>query len=244
MYSYLLIRRGYFHVRVRVPSDLSVVLSSAELVKSLKTKDKKTANQGALFIRQRITKTFSLFRFGILTGEQVRDSIDKILGRKPNDTAAIVAIPQSGNYTKVDSCDVVHFSSLVDQFVSDKHQSWGVKTKMENEASFRLLLDVIGDVDLRMVDRRSTRELRDKLSRLPANIYKRFPKHTAAQVLEIVDSDTTILPMSITSINKHLSRFSSLLSHCVKEGQLLFNPAEGINIQCLPVRSLHSSLRV
>jgi hypothetical protein len=42
MSSYLLNRNGHYHVRIRIPSDLANILPAAELVKSLKTKDKRT----------------------------------------------------------------------------------------------------------------------------------------------------------------------------------------------------------
>lgn len=48
MNSYLQNRNGNYHFRIRVPSDLSGVISSVELVKSLKTKNKKEARLVAL----------------------------------------------------------------------------------------------------------------------------------------------------------------------------------------------------
>lgn len=236
MYSYLLNRRGHFHVRIRVPADLSSIIPHAELVKSLRTKDKQIAQQYGLVIRQRITKTFSLFRLGILTGDQVRECIDEIFGRKSggsakSDESAVVKHQHVLQPTTSICSSEKLLSSVMVDFISDRHHDWGVKTKMENEASMRLLLDVVGDVDVCTIGRESVRGLRDNLSVLPANLYKLFPQQTAAQVLEMVQDGGGISPMSITSVNKHLSRFSSLLSHSVKEGHLMANPAEGISIK-------------
>jgi len=43
MRSYLLNRRGTYYFRMRIPADLSQVIPYVELVKSLKTRDRKTA---------------------------------------------------------------------------------------------------------------------------------------------------------------------------------------------------------
>jgi len=233
MHSYLLNRRGHFHVRIRVPADISFIIPHAELVKSLKTKDEQIAQQYGLVIRQRIIKTFSLFRLGILTGDQVRHSIHEILGRKSGGSVKSVesSVVKYQHELQPTFSNEKLLSAVMDDFVSDRHHDWSVKTKMENEASLRLLLDVIGNVDVCTIGRETVRGLRDNLSVLPANLYKLFPQQTAAQVLAMVQNGREANPMSITSVNKHLSRFSGLLSHCVKEGHLLANPAEGISIK-------------
>jgi Domain of unknown function (DUF6538) len=48
MNSYLLNRRGHYYFRIRIPSDLSHALPSAELVKSLKTSKLKEAQLAVL----------------------------------------------------------------------------------------------------------------------------------------------------------------------------------------------------
>ena len=236
MHSYLLNRRGHFHVRIRVPSDVSSIIPHSELVKSLKTKDKRIAQQFVAVLMQRITKTFSLFRLGILTREQVGQSITEIFGRKSgefakSDESAVVKNEHALQPTQ-SICSIAKLlSSVMDEFISDRHHDWSVKTKMENEASLRLLLDVIGDVDVSTISSETARGLRDNLSLLPANLYKLHPQMTAVQVLQMVLDGVDISPMSTTSVNKHLSRFSGLMSHCVKEGHLSVNPTEGISIK-------------
>lgn len=121
-------------------------------------------------------------------------------------------------------------SSLVDQYVNDRKNGWGAKTKMENEGSYRLMLDILGDTEVSRVDRLVVRELRDKLMILPANLYKLYPKQTAREVLELIQG-LDLPPMSITTVNKHISRLSSLMKHCMKEGYLSANPAVGLKIK-------------
>ena len=69
MSSYLLDRNGHYHFRIRIPADLTSVIPAAELVKSLKTKDKQTARTAALPYQQGIFKAFSLLRPGFISRE-------------------------------------------------------------------------------------------------------------------------------------------------------------------------------
>ncbi|BCS53415.1 DUF6538 domain-containing protein [Geobacter sp. SVR] len=81
MSSYLLNRNGHYHVRIRIPSDLTATLPGMELVKSLKTRDAKTARLTALPFRQNIFRTFTLLRSGFISAEQARESIDRAMNR-------------------------------------------------------------------------------------------------------------------------------------------------------------------
>jgi len=55
----------------------------------------------------------------------------------------------------------------------------------------------------------------------------------AAIVLDMMNSSPPpdITPMSITTVNKHISRFSTLMKHCIKEGYIKDNPAVGLKIK-------------
>jgi len=60
MSSYLLNREHHYHFRIRIPSDFASLIPGAELVKSLKTKDKFNAKAAASTCQQGILKVFSL----------------------------------------------------------------------------------------------------------------------------------------------------------------------------------------
>jgi len=77
--SYLLNRGGYYHFRIRIPSDLLSAIPQKEIVKSLKTKEKGLARVAALSYQQGIFKTFSLLRTGFISGEQARGSLKSLL---------------------------------------------------------------------------------------------------------------------------------------------------------------------
>jgi len=238
MSSYLLNRNGHYYFRIRIPSDLSRVIPSAVLVKSLKTTQKVTAKVTLLTYLKGTLKVFSLYRSGFLSETQARLAIDALLNRRQKVTSAK---PESVT-PQVTPSELplqpeekpVLLSAAIKQYLNDKRYGWGTKTQLENDGSYRLTLDLLGDVDLRTINRLTVRDLRDWLSVLPANIYKLFPNQTAKDVLNRSNSDNptvNIAPMSVTTVNKHISRFSSLMKHCMKEGYIDNNPAVGLKIK-------------
>jgi Domain of unknown function (DUF6538) len=54
--SYLLNRRGYFHLKFRIPSDLYAAIPSRQNIKSLKTKDKNTARIASVLFNRASSK--------------------------------------------------------------------------------------------------------------------------------------------------------------------------------------------
>lgn len=246
MSSYLLNRNGHYHLRIRIPSDLTAVIPATELVKSLKTRDAKAARLAALPFRKDIFSTFTLYRSGFITGEQARESIHRALNRKgkatpsstPTRAPDATCAPSPADSLPV-ACPSVTplppllLSTVVNQYVNDRKNGWGAKTKMENEGSYRLMLDIFGDAEVASLDRLAVRSLRDKLMILPANLYKLYPTQTAREVLELIQVSPSpdLPPMSITTVNKHMSRLSSLMKHCMKEGYLSSNPAVGLKVK-------------
>lgn len=246
MSSYLLNRNGHYHVRIRIPSDLTAVIPATELVKSLKTTDAKTAKLAALPFRQDILRTFTLLRSGFITVAQARDAIDRVLNRKgratPSSTLPFVpdtlyepsvaeSLPLRCQVPQSTRCQLL--SSVINQYVNDRKNGWGAKTKLENEGSYRLMLDILGDREVSSIDRLVVRELRDKLMILPANLYKLYPKQTARETLALIQVSPSpdLPPMSIATVNKHISRLSSLMKHSIKEEYISCNPAVGLKIK-------------
>jgi len=58
-------------------------------------------------------------------------------------------------------------------------------------------------------------------------MYKKYPDKSIKQVLAMPN----ITPMSVTTVNKLLTLFGSLMRHCMKEGYRKDNPTEGLKIK-------------
>jgi integrase len=116
---------------------------------------------------------------------------------------------------------------MISEYIKDKQAGWTGKTLLEYQGYFKLLQDVLGVQRIAEITRDEVRKLRDALCLLPAHLYKRHPGKTIKEVLAL----DNITPMSTTTVNKLLTLFGSIMLHCIKEGHLRDNPAEGLKIQ-------------
>jgi hypothetical protein len=176
---YLYRRRQVYHFRIRIPLDLLPYLPYPELVKSLRTKDPKLAQISVTPIAKKVEEVFTLLRAELIDKIQAEKRLDVILqrrrSREVHDSAKV---------------DAVILSTAIKQFIEDRRHGWGPKTKLENEGSYRLILDIVGDLIVNQIDRNMARTLRDTLLRIPPNVYKVFPELPLQEVLERNDVAT------------------------------------------------------
>lgn len=213
--SHLINRQGRFYYFVRIPSDLQHFFNSPFIKKSLKTTDKYAAKEDAIVLEHKVSKAFRLIRSGLLSEEQVSSIVSELFPKR--------------NGNRDGSKGGISLSGLINAYAKEHEHRWGPKTKMENLGTFKLIKDVLGDMDLKLFSKNTIVDLREKLGRLPANMYKLYPDKTVKQVLKMEG----IVPMSTMSLNKHVSRLSSLLKFAIKEGYISVNYAERMK---MPVR--------
>lgn len=220
MATYLQHRRGYYYLRFRVPKDLSAVFPEQEFLKSLHTQDKKSARLCSSKLISQVLEVFTLLRGGFVSADQAKVKLSDLLARKPKATSEEPLASHSRHTSPT-------LQKIVEQYTKDHETAWTAKTRLEYASYYRLLLDVIGDRMASTIDRDTVRDLRDTLTRLPSNLYKKHPGMSIQQVLSIPD----LKPMSITTVNKLLTLFGSLMRHCVKEGYRKDNPTEGLKVK-------------
>jgi integrase len=227
MAEYLRTRSGNFYFRLRVPADLrSTFPDDTEILKSLRTKDPKTARLSASCLRPHFLEVFTLTRCGFITDEQARKRIAEMLDRQPKSPVANTVEPQPAPPAPA-SAPSPSLKQIIDQYTNDRKSAWTAKTRLEYEGYYKLFINIVGDKIISHIDRSVVRELRDTLTRLPAHVYKKHPNMSIAQVLELPD----LVPMSTTTVNKLLTLFGSLMRHSVKEGYRTDNPVEGLKVQ-------------
>lgn len=197
-----------YYYQAKVPVDLRQHFACTFIKKSLKTADLHQAKTMLIAMEYHIHRSFTLLRTGMLPDDMVKLVVDSIV---PNRQKAAVV---SGK----------RLSGLMDDYVKEKESEWTYKTKLEVTGCHRLIMDVLGDVYIKSIDRQVAVDFRDKVMKLPANLYKCFPGKTISEVLSIAD----IQPMSVKSVNKYILRLNALLGHAVKNQQLSSNPAQGL----------------
>jgi len=200
--SHLICRNDHYYYRVAVPVDLRPIFPTCEIKKSLKTTNPKTAKTLARAMEYKVQQTFALIRAGMLPSDQVQGLVSDMFPTKRKST-------NKGRLLSV----------LMHEYVVMHETRWTPKTKIEIVACHRLIVDILGDVDVKSICKAVVLDFRSKLMRLPANQYKIYPGKTISEVLAIPD----VTPMSVKSANKYISRLGSLLSYCVKGGILMVN---------------------
>jgi integrase len=103
-------------------------------------------------------------------------------------------------------------------------ENWGVRTAAQNEATFKQLLEVIGDIPITAVTKSVVRDYRQTLLSYPANRYKGKRKEkTLEQLLE-----EGCVSISLETVRNIMGRVSSFFNWLVKQGYREDNPFSGV----------------
>ena len=110
-----------------------------------------------------------------------------------------------------------------------KAKNWTLKTAEEVRALFAELIEIIGDKPVSEISYEDGRAYKAALLKLPAN-RKKKPAYRDMTIADLA-SLATVQPMSITSVNKRLTRVSSLFQWLTRQNYVQNNPFAGMNIK-------------
>jgi len=207
--QHIFVRNSTYYYRTDIPTDLKHYFHTNEIKQSLKTKDSKLAKVLAISLEYKLQQTFCMIRSGMLSDDVIQGIIAEMYPhRKPAEPVG------------------KQLSSLIDDYVKANEDKWTHKTKSEITSCHRLIVDVMGDVDVMTITRKMVLNFKDIMVRLPSNLYKKHVAKTIQEVLKLPN----IAPMSTTSVNKHILRIGALLGYAVKEGIIPANLAQGMMI--------------
>ena len=212
--EHLICINKHYYYRISIPVDLKHYFPVPIIQKTLRTTNIKDTKPLLLATEYKVQRTFALLRSGMLPDDTARLVVEGIIPTKQK--ASVVTAEVKGKL----------LTEVIKQYVADKELGWTAKSKMEFSSVFRLLVDVVGNVEITSITKSVVTVLRSTLQKLPPNIYKKYPGHTIQQVLSCKDVE----PMSTKSVNKHVSRLGALLRYCVDEGLIATNPASGLKI--------------
>ena len=121
-------------------------------------------------------------------------------------------------------------SYVIRHYVAENEVSnWSGKTKDEIESSLNLFIKVMGDVPIRSIKRKRVSEFKAALQKLPPNMNK-MKEYRDKSIKELLEMDIE-KTLAVTTINKHLTRVSSLFNHALRNGFLDgTNPASDMNL--------------
>lgn len=207
--SHLITRNKQFYYFIRIPADLKQYFQCTFLKRSLKTSDKTKAKEDATPLEYQVSKTFRMLRSGLLSETQADTLVSDLLPKK----------------RLKERCNI-KLSEIMVAYSKEHERKWGHKSKLENLGSYKLIVDILGDMELAAITKQAIIDLRGKLELLPANMYKIYTKKTVKEILK----ESGITPMSITSVNKHMFRLSTVLKFAIREGHMQVNFAERMKI--------------
>jgi len=210
--SHVFTRNNIYYFRANVPADLKRYFPTDEIKRSLKTPEPKAAKVLAVSLEYQLQQTFMMLRTGMLPDEVVNKVVQQVMPTSKKENV---------NQPKINT-----LSAIIEKYAVAKQEEWTEKTKMEVGSVVKLLVDIVGDVEVATITRPKVLELRATLQKLPANLYKKYPGKTIKQILAMVDVE----PMSLKSVNKHVARLGAILRYCVDEGILASNPASGLKV--------------
>jgi hypothetical protein len=157
--NHLVAYKGCFYFFIRVPKDLQQHIPSAYIKKSLKTKVEAEAKEQVVPLEFNVLKAFRLIRAGMLTDDQVANLVREMFPSKMREMKPKKLL----------------LSGIMGKYVNQHEATWAIKTKLEVTASFVLIKDLMGDLELEAISKQAVQDFRSTLILLPPNMSKLYP---------------------------------------------------------------------
>jgi len=235
-------RGDVWRCRRWVPTDIRHIIDKEEVVKSLRTKDYRTAVERYKTVSVKIEALFDDARQRRLNGQS---EWSKLLQESVTGPSSFKAPPSSDPdglraliKTVVEEVLEHHaprkpsitLDDLYHRYMDDPARSRSKKTVMTYQSVYNVLMELFGRERLISdIDREDCRQFMDVVRHLPANAKKRFPRKSLVEISEIARSKN-MKAMAPLTINKYVNKLSAMLNWAVEEELLSHNPAMGLKV--------------
>lgn len=218
----LFTRNGNYYFRQWIPLDLRPLYGERiELVRSLKTTDKKQAHSLALGLQQKYSVTFSLLRSDLLSPEVVQALVSDSRPRRKSVSKRITVDTPTPSRSLI-------LSNLFALYTKEHSPAWTEKSRQEFAGQFRLLLMILDDKPIDKFSRDSCVDCRDILLKIPPG----FTKKKELRDLSLPDLlSLNLSGLTPKTVNKHMVLLSSLFKWAVTHGHMERNPAQGLTLE-------------
>ena len=230
---YTVVKYGVPHWRIRIPSDLQQVLGKTEMRKSLAGMSKRAAELEVMRLTVNARAYFDDVRkmqSRSTQGSQYPSDICHVCNSQQQRAVPVPAMSLPSVDSNVGN-NSPRLSELVEAYSVENVRAgnWLPKTEAENAAIYTLLIRLIGDLHCDELSYPILRRYKTVLMKLPANMNKspRYRGKSIDEILQLHDCK----PMSISNVNKFLSRVSGLLRWSVKNGYITVNFAESLTVK-------------
>jgi integrase len=221
-------KRGVFHYRRRVPTDLLTVLGQCEIWRSLDTDSYAMALRRIHRIAADVESEFEKARGSI--GEAV-DLM--LLARNVDDPAragpAIWAAPQPPAPIPLSSARTI--SDVYDRFIADPKHTWSKRTQIAHATTRKWVIEMFGeDTPLTGITREGCRDFVALLREMPRNAHQRFPNMMIREVIAAAKATGERRLISTANLNAYINRFGGVVNWAMNEGYLDRNPLRGLKL--------------
>ena len=225
--TYLLSRPSGYYFRIRVPHDLKDILRVSEIKSAIHHTNRSQAFKTA---RRLSVITESLFDEIRLNPYQWTKDEFKTWRKQYLRKEHTHRIPSYDSKEAPTHKHAPRLNDIIEKYTAEQTTSgqWTRKSQLENEATYRLATRIIGNISSSHITFEHIRNYKDTLRHLPANINKN-PLYKEKSIDAILAMHPK--PMAINTINKNISRLSSLLKWAMKHGYIAMNYAEGMQLK-------------
>jgi integrase len=235
-------RSGIYYFRLDIPADLQYHFRIKTIKRSLRTNDRFQASILCLRVTSHFKSTFATLRgmpkfdpknhMELVTvkangKEATFDSGDPELdyehGERFLDKHGVT--PDSGHpiISKNVTSNSIAMSEVIEKYCGEMKlgNNWTDKTEGEYRSVYQLFLDIVGhSITTDMVDSALARSYKETLVKIPPNMNK-VKAYDGLSIPQIIARNPT--PISVNTINKQLTRISSLMKWAKIEGYIADN---------------------
>ena len=228
---FIVAKRGIYHVRRRVPSELREALGKGEIWRSLATDSRSVASRRALRSLAEIEALFDDTR-GTL-GLPVDFALSEPWDRHGRTRS--ISDEKSGfkSFVQESQSDtpMLTFSEVYSRFMNDATQDWSPRTRLAYETTRRLALSIIGsDRPIEQLTRVVCRDFLDTLRFLPKRASRAFPALSAKQAAAMARETGFADLIGPSNVNTYLNKLCVVLNWAVIEGYLSKNNLKGLRV--------------
>lgn len=221
-------KRGIFHYRRRVPTDLLTVWEGREVWRSLDTDSYAMALRRIHRVAADVEADFEKMRCSI------GRTIDSMLLKAPVSNSAISAAPipaAAHPPAPLSPSSTRTIGDVYDRFIADPKHQWSKRTQIAHATTRRWVIEVFGENTLLAeITREGCRDFVSLLREMPRSAHQRFPNMTIMEVIEAAKATSERRLISTANLNAYINRFGGVMNWAMNEGYLDRNPLKGLKL--------------
>jgi len=220
-------KRGVFHYRRRVPSDLHKVLRHREIWRSLDTDSYTLALRRIHHVAAEVEAGFERARAG--SGRTVDTSLFTTIARAPATHLSAASDIPASNLSPKQSMRTI--ADVYDRFIADPRHTWSKRTSIAHATTRKWIIEAFGEgTPLNGITREGCREFVDLLRNMPRHADKRFPDMTIREAVASSKAKGDLRLINTANMNAYINRFGGLMNWAINEGYIDRNPLKGLKL--------------